>query len=389
MVTRRARVAVSIAFYLFGLSFAIWAVHIPAITSRLALDPAVLGGALLSVGLGGLVGQPLTGWLIARAGSRFSSILLMPLAMVAPLVPILAPNVVLLFVGTFLWGAIGGSANVAINTQATEVEAAAKKPIMSSFHGFFSLGQLSGAVVASPIYAFGIADGRGAAIAAVICLAAALVLTPRYINVPPKPAAAKTTTERRGLAFPLGAVLVLSILCFLCDMAEGAVGDWSALYLSTVRHLPDFIASSGYAAYALVMAASRFTAGPLIARLGDRRVVLIGGLSIAAGIAVVVLSPWTWLSPIGFAILAAGAANNYPILISAGSRVPGVAAGTAVTWLATGGLMGFLIGPPIIGFVAHVMGLAAGVGSLILFGIAVAVGAGLHRWPARPVTVAA
>jgi len=386
---RRARTAVSAGFYLFGLAFAMWAVHIPAITSRLSLDPAVLGAALLAVGLGGLVGQPLTGWLIARFGSRLASIVLVPLAMVTPLLPILAPNIPLLFVGTFLWGAVGGSANVAVNTQAAEVEAAMKKPIMSSFHGFFSLGQLTGAVLASPIYAFGLADGRGGAVVAVVCLIAALILIPHYINVPPKPAVPKVAGERRGLGYPLAAVFILSVLCFLCDMSEGAVGDWSALYLSTVRHLPEFIASSGYAAYALVMMVSRFAAGPVITRLGDQRVVLLGGISIALGIAVVVLSRWAWLSPIGFAILAAGAANNYPILISAGSRLPGIAAGTAVTWLATGGLMGFLIGPPIIGFVAHVMGLAAGVGSLILFGLAVSVGAALHRWPERPAAVAA
>jgi MFS family permease len=211
-------------------------------------------------------------------------------------------------------------------------------------------------------------------------LLVALALTPFYLSARPQPSAAKTEA-RPSLGLPALSVLLIAGICFFTNTAEGAVGDWSALYLATIRHLPDAVTASGYAAFALVMAASRFVGGPIVTRLGERKVVLFGGVFIALGMAVVILSPRAVLSPFGFAIIAAGAANNYPVLISASSRIPGSSAGQGVAAVATGGLLGFLIGPPVIGFVAQGFGLAAGIGILILVGLVVVAAAALYRWP--------
>jgi len=290
-----------------------------------------------------------------------------------------------LFVGAFALGVFGGAANVAINTQGTEVEAALGKPILSSFHGWFSLGSASGAIVGSAIIALGLQDGRGAAMVLVPLVLVSFVLAPFYLVASPR--AKESSQVRRGGGPILApAVLLIAGLCFFTNTAEGAVSDWSALYLSSVRQFPDAIAASGYIAFTLVMAASRFAGGPLVSRLGDQRVVLLGGVFIALGMAVVVFAPWAALSAVGFAVVAAGAANCYPVLTSASSRIPGVAASTGVATVATAGLLGFLIGPPLIGFVAHGFGLSAGIGLLIVFGVIVVAGTTLGRWPANSAT---
>jgi MFS family permease len=374
----RARLAMSAGFFVFGLAWAIWAVHIPAIVLRLQLDPVLLGLALLGVGLGGVISQPLTGMLIARIGSQPAARLFLPLAVVAVLLPIVAWNVGTLFVGTFLLGAIAGAANVAINTQASEIQTALGTPVMSSFHGFFSLGALAGALAGSGIIALGRQDGSGA-----LAVLAILLVTSIFIGsffLPTMAAIRPEAKAKRGFRPPPLAVLGLAALCFLANMIEGAVNDWSALYLATVRDLPMNVAASGFAVFSLAMAVFRLVGGPVVARLGERRIVVLGGLLVAAGIAVVVLSPWAALSPFGFGLVAIGAANSLPVMISAASRVSG-SASTGVAAAATGALLGFLIGPPAIGFVTHAYGLSVAIGLLMFVGIAIAGGAALFKWP--------
>ena len=378
---RQARWAVSADFFIFGFAWAIWAVHIPVIAHRLALDPAVLGFALLNVGLGGVISQPLVGWLMSRIGSRPATQLFLPFCIAAPMLPIVASTIPVLFGATLALGLIGGAANVAVNTQAAQVEAARGKPTMSSFHGFFSLGGLSGALAGSVIIGASAADGRGAIAIIAPLFILSLLAGWFLIEAPPKPPAAKSA-KARGLAIPAVAFLALAVICFFANTIEGAAGDWSALYLATIRNLPQAVATSGYAVFSLGMAVCRLAGGPIVARLGDRNVVLLGGLLAALGMAVVVFVPWAALSPFGFALVAIGAANTIPVLISAGSRVPGAEAGTGVAAVATGALLGLLLGPPVIGFVAHSMGLAAALTMMILVGLIVAGGAAVYRWPA-------
>ena len=177
-------------------------------------------------------------------------------------------------------------------------------------------------------------------------------------------------------------MLGLAALCFFSNTVEGAVNDWSALYLATVRDMPMNIAASGFAVFSLAMAIFRLAGGPVVARLGERRIVALGGALVAAGMAVVVLSPWSGLSPVGFGLVAVGAANAIPVMISAASRVPGSSASAGVAAAATGALLGFLIGPPAIGFLAHSYGLSVALGLLTVVGIVIAAGAALFKWPA-------
>ena len=381
---RRARAAVSAGFFVFGLGFAIWAVHIPVIAARLALDPAILGLALLNIELGGVISQPLTGGLVARTGSRPAAAVFLLLFLATFVAPIVAWSTPALFVATFILGATAGAANVAVNTQASEIERARGRPTMSSFHGFFSLGALAGASIGGGIVALGWQDGRGAAIVAAALFAIAAVATRSFLPTAPAPRKGPADGRRR-FVLPNVAILGLSLLTFFANTVEGAVNDWSTLYLSSVRGLSVAAAASGIVIFSSAMAICRLAGGPVVVMLGEKRIVLLGGALITAGMAVVVLSPFAILSPFGFGLVAIGAANTIPVMMGAAARVPGVAASTGVAATATGALLGFLIGPPIIGFVAHALGLGVALGFVSLVGVVIVVGATLYRWQAPAV----
>ena len=370
----RARIAVSCGFFVFGLGFAIWAVHIPVIAERLSLDPAILGLALLNVGLGGIISQPLTGGLVARTGSRPAATVLLLVFLATFVAPIVAWSTPVFFVATFILGVTAGAANVAVNTQASEIERARGRPTMSSFHGFFSLGALAGASIGGGIIAFGWQDGGGAGAVAAVLFAIAAIAAPSFL--PTMPAPTKASVEgRKRFALPSAAILGLTVLTFFANTVEGAVNDWSTLYLSSVRGLTVAAAASGIVIFSSAMAICRLAGGPVVVMLGEKRIVLFGGVLITLGMAVVVLSPWAIVSPLGFALVAIGAANTIPVMMGAAARAPGVAPSTGVAATATGALLGFLIGPPIIGFIAHAMGLSVALGFVSLAGIVIVIGA--------------
>jgi MFS family permease len=288
------------------------------------------------------------------------------------IVPILAPTVPLLFVGTFMLGFAGGAANVAINTQGTEIEALRGKPTLSSFHGFFSLGTLGGSLSFSFLSTRGLGEGSGAVIVVAVSLVVAVAASFWFPQGQVKPASAEGSAT---FALPTGAVMGIAALTFICNGLEGSVNDWSALYLSTVRLLSESAAATGFAIFAATMAAMRLFGGPLVTWLGPRGVVFYGGLLAAAGMLVVVLAPWPPVSAAGFGLVAIGLANTMPVLFSIAARTQGAPPSVNVAAVATTALLGFLIGPPVIGFTAQYLGLGTAIGLLSLPALAIAAAA--------------
>jgi MFS family permease len=369
--TRPARAACSVGFFLLGVSFGLWFVHIPVVAARLALEPGPLGLALLCIGLGSVIAQPIAGWVVSRLGSRLTAGFLLPLTILSVTVPIVAPTVPLLFAGTFLLGIFGGAANVAINTQGTEIEAMRGKPTLSSLHGFFSLGTLAGSLSFALLVQRGLGDGSGALIVAAAMLVIAIVASYWYPPGQVRPAPEGGAT----FVLPKGAVAAIGALTFICNGLEGSVNDWSALYLSTIRLLSDSAAATGFAVFAATMTAMRLFGGPLVNWLGPRGVVFSGGLIVAAGLLVVVLAPWPIVSAVGFGLVAIGLANTMPVLFSIAARTPGAAPSVNVAAVATTALAGFLLWPPIIGFTAQHLGLGTALGLLSIPALGVAVAA--------------
>lgn len=375
----RARVAVSLAFLAFGTQLGLWFAHLPVVAARLALQPGQIGLALLSIGVIGLVMQPLAGLAIVRFGSRRTAMLLLPAFIVTIGFLINSPTVPLFFVFAALVGLVGTPANIANNTLASEFEKLHGRPIMSMFHGFFSLGGLVGSLLGGLLISQGWGNGQGAIVVDLVLLAVGLWATSRALDIAPQP---RLPAQGPRFALPVAALLGICFLAFVCNLIEGSVGDWGALYLATVKLSGPAVAASGYAMFSVAMTILRFAGGPIVERLGRRTLITGGGVIMAVGLLVVVLAPWPLLSAMGFLVVAVGASNISPVLTSASANTPGVAPSVGIGALATSMTLGLLAGPPIIGFVAQAWGLGVGLMLVAAMGVVVAVGAAVRRWDA-------
>ena len=369
----RARLAVSMAFFICGCGVGIWAVHIPLVAERLAIGTGTVGLALLSAAIGAVGTMPLTGFALAKYGSRLpTAAIVIAFAILAP-IPVLSPSVPFLFVALFLFGAAMGGLDVAMNTQAAEIEAARRRPTMSSFHGFFSVGALVGAVLGGFIIGAGWGDGSGASLAAAVLLAMAVWSA---MNLWPSE---RPVDGGPRFALPPLAVLGLGAITFLAFSGEGGVTDWSALYLSTVKLSTTAEAASGLAAFSVTMVVFRLTGDWLVARIGNVATIVGGGLMMAAGMIVAVAAPWPWLVAAGFGIVGIGTANLVPVAFSAAARVPGVPPGIGVAAVTTTGYAGFLVFPPVLGFIGEAWGLSASLLVVAAMGLAIVAFAGAVR----------
>ena len=360
----RARVAVSIAFLILGAGPGLWAVHIPLVQERLAISPAILGLALLTMAGGAVIAMPIMGWGGGRRGSPLPMAVGMVLYVIVTPLPILAESVALFFIALFFFGLLMGSLDVVGNVQAAEVETLRRKPTMSSFHAFYSIGGLGGAVVGAWVISRGWGDGTGAAMVCAVLFVAAIGAIGGLLPGERAEAGAPHFT------LPDRAVVGLGIVAFLCFALEGAVTDWSALFLTTAKVATPETAAVGYAAYAFAMAALRLFGDPIVERLGPKRVTVGGGALCVAGFAVALAAPWPVISALGFGLVGLGAANIVPVLFSAGARTPGVASGVGVSAVATLGYSGFLFFPPILGVAADAFGISAAIGIVLLMAVA-------------------
>ncbi|SDB17088.1 MFS transporter [Bauldia litoralis] len=361
------RIAVSVVFFLIGIGPGIWAVHIPLIQERLAINPAILGLALLTMAAGAVVSMPLSGWIVGRTGSRLPTAIGMIVYLIILPFPILSWTVPAFFVTLFVFGVLLGGLDVVANVQASEIETARQKPTMSSFHAFYSIGALSGALIGALVIGLGWGDGRGVAVAVAVSLIPAAFAVRNLF--PGEPAG----QEGPQFTLPSRAVLGLGLIALLAYALEGAITDWSALYLTTVREATPTTAAFGFALFALSMSAIRLFGDPIVARLGSRNILVGGGILAAIGLGTALVVPSPLLAALGFGIAGIGVANVVPVVFSAGAKAPGVSAGVGVASVATMGYAGFLSAPPILGFIGAEYGLSASLGIVLAMGLAIAV----------------
>lgn len=361
-----ARRAVRLVFLVNGSVLAGWAPLVPVVQGRLGLNAGELGVVLLCLGIGAILAMPATAPLIARLGSRAPLLVGGGLfCLCLPLLP-LAPSGPLLGLGLFLLGASNGVLDVTMNAQAVLVEHRSPRPVMSSIHAIFSLGGLLGAGLMSLALRLGLPPLLGAlllsAAALALLLAQAPALLPRAEDSPPQPGGSH-------LALPRGPLLAIGLLCTIAYVAEGAMMDWSAVFLVQARGLEHGPAGLGFALFSLAMAAGRLAGDRLTARLGAVRMLRLGALLACAGFLAAVVLPWAVAGLAGFLLVGLGLSNIVPLLFSAAGRLPGHTPGQAIAAVATLGYAGLLAGPAVIGFVAQLLGLPltlAGLGLLLL-----------------------
>lgn len=354
-----ARTATRCGFFMAGFGLAVWAPLVPYVRERIEMSDALFGVLLLCIGIGSLSWMPLSGLLVSRLGIRPVALGAVALLGVALVGMALADSVWLMALALFCFGGSLGVIDVVLNIQSVLVETAVGRRMMSNFHGMFSLGAIVGALAMTLQLSMGLSAEFGTLSMTAVVVIANLSVARGFLP---------NRAPGGGLAFvrPRGLVLLAGLLCFAVYLAEGAVLDWSALYLTGEKSLEVSLGGLGYAAYTLMVTIARFGGAPVINRLGPARVIALGGLVAALGIALT-LSTTSWpLALLGYGLCGLGCANVAPVLISSLSRQTIMPMHTAVTVATTIGFAGVLAGPALMGLVAQLFSLGAAFFMLML-----------------------
>jgi MFS family permease len=359
---RRAFWGVMAAFLVHGLVVSTWVSRIAGVKRALHLGDGSLGLALLGAAIGSVASIPLAGALVTRFGSRrvtfWSGIgfcaALLPLAM--------ARNLTELTAGLVLYGMASGMNDVSMNAQAVGTERLLGTPSISRFHAMFSFAGIIGAALGSLAAGGGLSIPMHLAVAAVACVlvnavAARLMMETRSESAP---------AHLPGLRRLPRAILVLSAIGFCIFLSEGAIADWTAVYLKQVLRAGDAVAPLAYAAFSAAMTIFRAAGDAITLRLGRVRTIGLGAATAAAGLVLVVLAPAPWMAIAGFALAGVGFSSIIPLVFAAGGRIPGIGEGAGVAVASGIGYLGFLAGPTAIGFLSEGFSLRAGMGLLVV-----------------------
>ena len=364
---RTARWAVSAIFFLTGVGTANWAVRIPALQERLSLTAGQLGLALLGVSAGAIVSMPLAGRLVARHGSRpVTRVAALAFALALALPP-LAPSFVTLAAALAVLGLTNGMLDVAMNAQAASVQQHHRQPIMSRIHAMYSLGGLAGAAIGGRLAAH---DVRPSVHMAGVALA--LAVASFFLGMRMLPASADAAPEQSPTARFTRPLVALGVVAFCVLFGEGAMTNWSAVYLREVVGAGPGLAAAGFAAFSLTMATGRALGDALTTRFGAERLVRAGGTLAALGGALAIAVPQPWAVIVGFGAIGAGLSSVFPLVLAAASRTPNVVPGAAIAAVSMCGYSGLLAGPPLIGAVASVLTLRGGLAIVSLTSFVVA-----------------
>jgi MFS family permease len=234
-----------------------------------------------------------------------------------------------------------------MNAHAVEVERRAARPLMSGFHGLFSIGGLSGAAGMSLLLTLGLSMTAAASVVSMLLLVVVLTQRPSLLD---EVAAA---AHRPAFSMPRGLVFLLGFLCFISFLAEGSMLDWSAVLLRDFRGFSEASAGVGYAVFSVAMALGRLTGDRAVAHFGPVHTVRYGACVAAAGYLMAALLASPWASLLGFVLVGLGAANIVPVMFGAAGRLPGTSPGIAIATVTTLGYVGLLCGPALVGFMAH------------------------------------
>lgn len=365
------RWASRVQFFSSGFVFATWGVHIPTVKAHYGVNEAELGLAMLAAGIGALLGLTQASRWIGRHGARrmaglcgatyallLAGLLMMPAY--AALLGLLA-----------VFGIVTSVFDVSINTEAAQLELRGGKPLMSGMHGMFSLGGMVGAVTGGAVLAAGL-DPQSHLIGVAALMALAIGLSSRWM-LPSEATAFAGGGD--GFRLPRGTLALLGLLAALGLIAEGAIYDWSVLYLQQELGSPQKQATLAYASFSAAMAAARFGGDAMRARFAPAVLLRGSALLAAASMTLVLVTHLPWLALVGFAGVGVGFANVVPILFAASARVPGVEPARGIAAVSAAAYLGFMAGPPVIGFLAQISSLTAALYVVVAFAAALAAAA--------------
>jgi MFS family permease len=356
-VLGRARVATSVMFFVNGMVLAIWATNIPGMKQALALTDSELGFALSAFAAGTMLTMYSAGVLVTRLGSRKT--LLMGSLLVALSLPLcaMAESAVALAATIFLLGVTNSILDVSMNTHGAVIEAQKGRPLMSSFHAVFSIGGLAGASTVATLLSDKLGVIQCLSIAGALMAVATLVVARSLGNLQPEVTVGQRVAVQKSFAWPNRLLLCIAGLTFLALFIERTVIDWSSLYLTDVSHSSTNIAAFAFGAFSLAMAIGRLSGDFMIRRFGINWVLTASGAVGALGLVLAMLIPQPGTSIVGFILVGIGLSNMTPLLYSQASRAYPGAPGLGLAMNGTLGYAGFLLAPPVIGFMSDSVGL--------------------------------
>lgn len=362
-VSSRTRLAVFVSFFSMGLIFATWASRIPDVKTLLGLNDAQLGAQLMALPIGQLLTMPLSGWLVARFGSRRVAVLGQCGYAVALAVLGLVSRSGTLTLGLLALGCLGNLSSISVNTQGVLAEKLYGRPMMASFHGGWSLAGLSGALLGLLAMNLGISRATHCLMVALLTIVATLVARPHLV------AAQDEDPASKGFRLPGKRVLPLAFIGFCCMATEGSMFDWSGVYFREVIHVPKSLTLLGYASFMFCMALGRFLGDGVLTRWGRRRVIQASGMLMSLGLGSAVILPHIVLSTLSFMLVGFAVSTVVPTVFSLAARVGGVDPGIAIASVSSVSYLGFLVGPPTIGAVAVATSLRGSYTMVALLGI--------------------
>jgi len=353
------RIFLSLFFFLSGFSFSTWASRIPTIKMAFDFNDAELGSILLAMPIGSLLGLPISGWLVSKYNSRVPLIIGFALNTFALALIGFSHNVVTLVIAVLLFSFTTRIYNISVNTQAISLQKFYERKIMGSFHGFWSTGGIFGILFSTLMLNWGISIQSHF----IMVGAVALILTVfsyKYLL--------KNDKAEKGNKIILGKpdpyIFYLGVVAFLSAICEGGMFDWSGIYFQQVLNVEIF--TYGYLIFMTFMAASRFLSDKIIAIIGMPNTYIMSATCIVAGIAMAIIVPTFWTAMIGFSLVGFGTAAVIPVSYALAGASHKYSPGMAVSIIATYSITGMLLGPPLIGYLAHAFNLRV---SFVIFGL--------------------
>lgn len=368
-VLAQAAWGVRAQFFISGALFATWGVHVPSIKVHYALGEQALGIAMLAAGVGALVALPQAGRVVGRFGPRGVTLATGLVCAISIALLLAFDRYAALLAVMLAYGTAGSLMDVSINAEASELERLAGRPMMSGFHGMFSLGGMAGAAMGSMFHAAQVRAPQHlltAAVASALVIIAGACLMLRMQG---------PSARSSSMSLPTGPLALIGVLAALGLIGEGAMYDWSVLYLAQELRADAGVAALAYASFSAAMALARFGGDWVRARLSAVLLLRMSGALGAAGMLLALVVPQPVAALLGFALVGLGFANVVPLLFSAAARAPGVTPAHGIAAVASLGYLGMMAGPPLIGMIAERSSLTTGLYTVAAFAVVLALAA--------------
>lgn len=373
----RIRISIFYFYFIMGLIFASWASRIPDIKSVLHLNDGQLGQVLFAMPLGQLMMMIVSGYLVNKFGSRIILVIAMILYGIALTFIALADSFTLLFLILFLFGIASNMANIAVNTQAVSLEALYKRNIMSSFHGLWSLGGLTGGILGTVFAETTFSIFTHFVIILIIGVIGIIIFSRGLLKQDIKESNDINAPKK---SFKLdSSIIILGLIGFGSMFCEGTMFDWSSVYFSTIIKPDESFVRMGYIASMGAMTFGRFVADRFVNRYHASTVLRYCGILITSGLLLATIAPGLIISTFGFLLVGLGVSSIVPICYSAAGRLKTMSASIAITAVSSISFLGFMIGPPLIGLLSEITNLRIALLIASAFGILIIILSGKYK----------